>query len=85
MANDKVEKLALKRLQHEITEITHYVNELLETVSQIQRTLAAALVLVSKLGSQLSVTRSVLFEVTRNWDNGKIDPQLLQIFNTSLP
>lgn len=84
-ANENVEKLALKRLQHEMTEITHYVNELSKTVGQMQGTLPAALVLMSKLGSQLAITRSVLFEVTTNWDNEKIDPQLLHIFNKSLP
>ena len=66
--NDKVEKLALKRLRSEITGMSDYVNELSETVGQMKKTLQTALIIMSKLGAQLSLTRSVLYEVSRKWE-----------------
>jgi hypothetical protein len=67
---DKSEKLSLKRILHEITD---YVNESSETVGLMQKTLTTALVLMSKLGAQLSIARSLLFEVFGKRENGEVD------------
>lgn len=77
--------MALKRLQNELSTATKFVNEIAEMVDQMQKTLPTALIIMSKLGGQLSVTRSVLYGVTKRWSAGEVDPQLLQIFNISLP
>jgi hypothetical protein len=84
-ANDLVEKLALKRLKTEIAQMSDYVNDLSGTVGQIQRTLPTALIVMSKLGAQFVLTRNLLYEISRKWENNEIDPQLFNVFNVTLP
>ena len=85
LENDNVEKLALKRLKGEISQMSDYVNKISQDVGQLQKTLPTALIIMSKLGAQFSLTRNLLFEVSRKWRENELDPQLFQVFNVTLP
>jgi len=83
--NDKLEKLALKRLKEEITKVSNVMQDTVKTVEQLQRTLPNALIVMSMLGAQFTMTKNVLLGVTRRWKEHKIDPQLFNLFNVTLP
>ena len=85
LENDNVEKMALKRLKGEISQMSDYVNKISADLGQLQKTLPTALIIMSKLGAQFSLTRNLLYEIGRKWKENELDPQLLQIFNVSLP
>jgi hypothetical protein len=84
-ANDLVEKMALKRLKNEISSMSDYVTELSGYVTQIQKTIPTALIIMSKLGAQFVLTRNLLYEISRKWELREMDAQLFNVFNVTLP
>jgi hypothetical protein len=65
--------------------MSDYVNDLSGMVGQIQSTLPTALIVMSKLGAQFVLTRNLLYEISGKWENKKIDSQLFNVFNLTLP
>jgi hypothetical protein len=65
--------------------MSDYVNDFSGTVEQIQRTLPTALIIMSKLAAQFALTRNLLYEISRKWENNEIYPQIFNVFDVTLP